>query len=129
MRNGMKSIFVAVFSLVLMRSGLSAAEPKGKAAELKEGKAAEVKQSNAEFKDEKDKVSYSFGMSLGASLKRAGFDLNIDTMAEAMKDVLSGKETKLTQQQAQQVQSGYQKELAAKRDQERHQNDETNRIE
>jgi FKBP-type peptidyl-prolyl cis-trans isomerase FklB len=66
-----------------------------------------------------EKISYSVGMSIAASIKRAGFEIDPDVLAAAIRDVLSGHETKMTDQEAQQNIMAYQKELRAKRDAER----------
>src|SRR4249920_3492507 len=68
------------------------------------------------LKDEKEKVSYGIGMNIGNNLKRQSYDVDVDLIAKAMKDVLGGKETLLTEQQAQEVLTAYQKELRAKQE-------------
>jgi FKBP-type peptidyl-prolyl cis-trans isomerase FklB len=45
-----------------------------------------------------DKVSYALGMNMGAQIKRVGVDVNVDTIAQAVKDVLDGKPTRLQQE-------------------------------
>lgn len=59
------------------------------------------------FKDDKEKASYGIGVFFGNQIKRGNIDVNVDTIVAAMKDVLDGKETKLTQQQAQQAIMAY----------------------
>jgi FKBP-type peptidyl-prolyl cis-trans isomerase FklB len=68
-------------------------------------------------------------MSIAASIKRSGFELDVDVMAAAIKDVLAGRATKMTEQQAQQTIMAYQQELRAKRDAERLKTAEKNRKE
>ncbi len=41
------------------------------------------------------KVSYALGMNLGAQIKRVGVDVDVDVIAQAVKDVLEGKQTLL----------------------------------
>ena len=53
------------------------------------------------LKDEKEKVSYSIGMNIGNNLKRQSYEVDADLIAKAIKDVLAGKETLLTEKQAQ----------------------------
>jgi len=99
----MKRIFLGTTLIIaLLQSVLWAAEEK--AGEL----------------DQKGKISYSIGMNFGKNLKRYGYtDVDVDVLAGAIKDVLSGKEPKLTDAQVNEVISSYQKEMAAKREQER----------
>ncbi len=66
-----------------------------------------------------ERVSYAIGMSVGSSIKRAGFQVDADTVGKAIKDVLSGAELKMTEPEAQQAIMAYQQELRAKREQER----------
>ncbi len=59
---------------------------------------------NATVKTEaqiKEEVSYAVGMDFGFRLKRAEYNFDLDQMTKAMKDVLTGGTTKLTEQQAQ----------------------------
>src|SRR5436190_8992167 len=72
-----------------------------------------------ELSSQKDKVSYSIGMSVGRNLKRGGYDVNVDTLAEAIKDIIAGKEPKLTDQQSQEIMTAYTKELRQKQEEER----------
>ena len=58
--------------------------------------------------NEVDKVSYSLGISVGENVKQQGFnDLNVDALAQAMKDVMSGSETQLNTQEANQTLQAY----------------------
>src|SRR4051812_543959 len=66
-----------------------------------------------------ERLSYSVGMNIGNSLKRAGFEVDPKVVGDAIKDVLSGGPLKLTEQQAQETINAYQQELQAKRQQER----------
>jgi FKBP-type peptidyl-prolyl cis-trans isomerase FklB len=59
-------------------------------------------------------MSYSIGMNIGTSMKRGGVDLDVDVLTSAIKDVLAGREPKLTEQQAQEAMREYQKEARAK---------------
>jgi FKBP-type peptidyl-prolyl cis-trans isomerase FklB len=66
-----------------------------------------------------ERISYSIGMSVGSSIKRAGFQVDADTVGKAIKDVLTGAELKMSEPEAQQTIMAYQQELRAKREQER----------
>ena len=110
MRNGIKLFLIGALGLTFVRAA-GAAEEK------------------SELKDQKAKVSYSLGMNMGQYLKRGGFDVDLEVLTTAMKDVLTGKELKLSEQQAREVMMAYQKELGAKREEERAQKAEKNRKE
>ena len=72
-----------------------------------------------EFKDQKQKVSYGIGVNIGNNLKRTGYDVDVDVLAGAIRDVLGGKELKMNEQQAREALMAYNKELTAKREEER----------
>jgi FKBP-type peptidyl-prolyl cis-trans isomerase FklB len=68
----------------------------------------------------KEKISYSVGMYIANSvIKRNNLEVDVDVMSTAIKDVLSGRETKLTEPQMQETLMAYEKELRAKRDEQR----------
>ena len=51
-----------------------------------------------------DKVSYALGIGIGHQLANmGGQELNIDDFAQAVKDVLGGKELKIKSSEAQQI--------------------------
>lgn len=79
------------------------------------------------LKDGKEKVSYAIGMSVGNNLKRLGYEVDVPLLADAIKDSLSGGELKLTEAQAREALTAYQKEISAKRDEERKKTAEKNR--
>src|SRR2546423_14227697 len=81
------------------------------------------------LKDQKEKVSYGIGMNVGSNLKRGGYDVDVEVLAGAIKDVLAGKDLKLTEQEARDALQAYQKELASKKDEERLKIAEKNRKE
>jgi FKBP-type peptidyl-prolyl cis-trans isomerase FklB len=80
-----------------------------------------------QFKDQKEKISYGIGMNIGNNLKRSGYDVDVDVLAGAIKDVLAGKEMRLNEAQAREALMNYQKELNAKREEERMKLAEKNR--
>jgi len=73
----------------------------------------------SELTSQKDKVSYSIGMNIGRTLKGGGYDVDVDTLASAIKDLMAGKEPKMTEAQAKEVMTAYSRELGAKREEER----------
>jgi len=112
MRNGMKLILVTGLAVALLQPAVRAA--------------ADVK---TESKDQKSKVSYAIGMNIGNNLKRNGYDVDVDVLAGAIRDVLAGKELTMTEPQAREAMMAYQKEMTAKRETERIQKAEKNRKE
>jgi FKBP-type peptidyl-prolyl cis-trans isomerase FklB len=76
-------------------------------------------QTNTVLKDRKEKVSYAVGMNIGTSLKRAGFDVDVNILSKAIKDAIDEKTPVLSENEARDVMSAYQQELRAKREQER----------
>src|SRR2546426_7094832 len=110
MKNEIKLMAAAMLGMGLMRVTSLAAE-------------------QSEIKDPKAKLSYSVGMNIGNNLKRSGFDVDVDVLAAAIKDVLAGRELKLTDQQARDALSAYQKELQTKREEERKKTAEKNKQE
>jgi FKBP-type peptidyl-prolyl cis-trans isomerase len=105
MRIGLRLILAAGVALALLTSSSRAAD-----------------QPAASFKDDKEKASYGIGMYFGNQLKRSKMEIDVDVVAAAMKEVLSGKETKMTDQQAQEAIRAYQqaeqKKVAEKNKQE-----------
>jgi FKBP-type peptidyl-prolyl cis-trans isomerase len=65
------------------------------------------------FNDEKARVSYAIGMSMGRTLQRQGIEVDVNLVARGVKDVLSGP-TLLTPEQVQETLTAFQKEFAAK---------------
>ncbi len=66
------------------------------------------------FKDDKEKASYGIGMYFGNQIKRGNLEVEIDTVVGAMKDVLAGRESKLTEAQAREAINNYQQESRRK---------------
>jgi FKBP-type peptidyl-prolyl cis-trans isomerase FklB len=60
------------------------------------------------FKSDKERISYSVGMRMASGMKSQDLDLDVDMIAQAMKDVMAGKKTLLNEQEAQQVLSEWQ---------------------
>jgi FKBP-type peptidyl-prolyl cis-trans isomerase len=55
---------------------------------------------SAGFNSEKDKASYAIGQGIGQQMKRQYLDINVAVVAEAMKDALSGKPSRLPDREA-----------------------------
>ncbi|MFZ1728768.1 MAG: FKBP-type peptidyl-prolyl cis-trans isomerase [Bacteroidota bacterium] len=76
-------------------------------------------QENVDLKTRKDSVSYAIGVNIGQSFKTQKIDADPAIMAAAMNDVLSGKETKLTEENCQTVWMSYQQEMMAAQEKDR----------
>jgi FKBP-type peptidyl-prolyl cis-trans isomerase FklB len=77
--------------------------------------------------DQKSQMSYAIGMSIGNNIKRGAVDLDVDVLSAAIRDVLAGNETKISEQQAQEAIMAYQQESRTKREEERKKIAEKNR--
>ena len=67
-----------------------------------------------------DKVSYALGLGIGQQLLQMGAsELNIDDFASAIKDVIAGKELKVSNRDAQQIVQDYFAEKEKKINQQR----------
>ena len=60
-------------------------------------------------KESMDKLSYALGLGIGQQLAQmgAGADLNVDDFAQSIKDVLAGRELKVSHREAQQIVQAY----------------------
>jgi FKBP-type peptidyl-prolyl cis-trans isomerase FklB len=65
------------------------------------------------LKDQKDKVSYSIGLNIGANLARQNVEINPDALTAGIKDSIAGK-PQLTQDQIKEVMTAFEKDLQAK---------------
>jgi len=67
-----------------------------------------------ELKTKKDKVSYAIGLDMGNNLKKSDLEIDPDILARAIKDVMSGGKTVMTDQEAKETLMALQKEIQAK---------------
>ncbi len=105
----MKSILTAVLA-----TGVLAFQAN--AQDLKTVVPVQKVEEKKETKLDKDKVSYAIGMNVGASIKQQSIEVDPDTLAKAIKDVLAGGTTRLTEQEARQTIMEMQTTLRAKRE-------------
>jgi FKBP-type peptidyl-prolyl cis-trans isomerase FklB len=68
----------------------------------------------AQFKDSRDKTSYSLGVNIGTSMKMQGAEVNPEEVANGLRDAISGK-AKLTEQEVRETLMAWQQELRSKR--------------
>src|SRR5689334_592745 len=111
MRIGSKSMWAAMAVIALGTAAFGAEE------------------TNSVFKSSKEKESYAIGMNIGNSIKNGSVDLDLDVMLSAIKDVLAGKEPKMTDVQARDAMNEYRKDAQAKREETRLKNAEKNKKE
>ncbi len=67
-----------------------------------------------ELKTDKDKLSYSMGVSTGMQLKRQSVDINIDIFSKGLRDAASGGQLQMTEEQVQETLTKFQQERTAK---------------
>ncbi len=91
----MKLVLMAVFSILFLVGQVHAGE-------------------NLVLKEQKDKESYSIGMSIGKTLKNQSVDVNPDALTQGIKDAISGRETLMTDKEMNEILMSLQKEMAAK---------------
>src|SRR5215470_6696984 len=106
MRIGLKTVATIGVGLALVQLGTRAAD--NKPADSKPAEPAES------FKDDKEKASYAIGMYFGNQVKRSNMDLDEEVVISALKDMLAGKEARLSDHDAQTVIRSYQMEARKK---------------
>jgi FKBP-type peptidyl-prolyl cis-trans isomerase FklB len=60
---------------------------------------------------DKEKLGYSIGMDIGATLKRQGVDVDVDSLTRGLKDSYTGGKTLLTDEESRQTIMTYQKQV------------------
>ena len=68
-----------------------------------------------ELKGDKEKLSYSIGMDIGGNLKKQSVEVDPDLLAKGVKDGYGGGKTLLTEDEARQAITTFQKALMAKK--------------
>lgn len=63
---------------------------------------------------EKEKLSYSIGMDIGATLKRQSVEVDVDSLAKGIRDSYSGDNTLLTEEASRQMILDYQRQVMEK---------------
>jgi len=91
----MKSRLAMILCMVLAASPVISAEKK-------------------ELKTEKEKASYAIGFDMGSSLKKNELDVDPDILGKAIKDVLTGGKTLMTEQEVKIALMALQKDMQAK---------------
>ncbi len=106
----MKFRWVAVIGIFLLASQVSAQESQ-------------------KLKSEKEKISYIIGMDLGNNFKKQSVDIDPDSLARGIKDALSGAKPQLSDQEAREIMTSFEKEMRAKQEENRKTVGEKNKIE
>ena len=78
-----------------------------------QGNTQEKAQEKVVVKTQKDSVSYCIGMDIAKNFKRQSIDIDPGILAQAIKDVLAGGKTVVTDDQAQEVLAAYQSRMMA----------------
>ncbi len=81
------------------------------------------------LKGEKERLGYSIGMDIGATLKRQGVEVDAESLARGMKDAFTGGKTLLTEDEARVEIEGYQKKMMEKQAEEMKKLGEKNKAE
>ena len=71
------------------------------------------------LKDERDRLSYSFGMNFGSTLRKQSIDINPEVYFRGLLDAYKGDRTLMTDAEAREAVSNFQKQMAAKQEAER----------
>jgi FKBP-type peptidyl-prolyl cis-trans isomerase FklB len=69
------------------------------------------------LKDQKQKLSYSLGLNIGANLKSQGIDIDPQVLARGISDVLSGTKPAMTEAEVRATLEAMQTDMKAKQDQ------------
>lgn len=80
------------------------------------------------FKSELEQLSYSIGMSIGTGLKGDEVEVDVDVLAQGIKDELSGKNLRMTEQEMQQTLQAYRQKMFARQEEKRRQEAAANRV-
>jgi len=76
--------------------------------------AQETPQDKTPLKSTKEKVSYTIGMNIGSSFRQQGLEVEWDALLRGIKDAMAGKESLLTEAEARDVMTAFQKEMESK---------------
>ncbi len=63
---------------------------------------------------DKEKLGYSIGMDIGATLKRQSIEVDVDSLTKGLKDTYTGGKTLLTEEESRQLILDYQKQVMEK---------------
>jgi FKBP-type peptidyl-prolyl cis-trans isomerase FklB len=73
-------------------------------------------QDKPSLKDQKEKISYIIGMDIGANFKKQSIEIDPDILAKGIKDGLSGAKPLLSETEAREIMTAFEKEMRARRE-------------
>jgi FKBP-type peptidyl-prolyl cis-trans isomerase FklB len=73
-------------------------------------------QGQPSLKDQKEKISYIIGMDIGANFKKQSIEIDPDILAKGIKDGLSGAKPLISEPEAKEVMTAFEKEMRARRE-------------
>ena len=119
MRNGLRIKLTLGFGMALLQ--LTAAAQNQPAAPNAATNAPKLSP-----EEQKHNMSYAIGTDIGNNLKRGGVELDLEVLANAMKDAMAGKPSTLTDQQTREAINNYRQTSRAKMEEQRHKTAEKN---
>ena len=63
---------------------------------------------------EKEKISYSIGLSIGNNFKQQKIDIEMDSLAQGIEDALTGAKQKMTQEEIRQTMEAFRRQMQAR---------------
>jgi FKBP-type peptidyl-prolyl cis-trans isomerase FklB len=81
------------------------------------------------FQGEKEKLGYSIGMDIGATLKRQSIEVDVDSLTKGLKDAYTGGKTLLTEEESRQAIQAFQQRMMEKQAEAMKQQAEKNKAE
>ncbi len=90
-----KFFFVFVITTTFLASGLTAAESKL-------------------LKNEKDRISYSIGLSIGSNFKQQSIDVTLDPLMAGIKDALLDRKPMMTDQEIKETMDAFRKQMTTR---------------
>lgn len=129
-----KSFVVVIFGLALAIGYALAQAGGGKLPEAPAPKKqtpppAASTQQPSPFKDQKEKIGYAIGMFLANRVRPQAADFDANSVAQGLKDGLSGGKTLMTEEESQATLNQWQTEMKAKQEQQMQQQAEANKKE
>lgn len=110
-----RMLYVAAAAVALFATTASAQQPgRQPAAGQSPGAPAGKAPAGGALKDQKQKVSYCFGLDIGRTLKMQAVDIDPQVLVKGLQDGLSGAAALLTDEQIQQVMQQFQQEMEAR---------------
>ncbi|GAA5009307.1 FKBP-type peptidyl-prolyl cis-trans isomerase [Pseudoluteimonas lycopersici] len=114
MKSKSRSMLAVLLLAALAAAGCNKADkPAADAAKKTDATAAKGDQI-AGLPTEKDQVSYMIGMQMGKSLEPVKDDVDVDVIAKAIKDSVTGGKLLLTEEQAQKIGESFSEKMQAK---------------